>query len=97
MIGPFFVLSLVSKVAQLGTFTAANDLNTTQSAVNKKITWLEKQLGFTLFHRHARVIRLTPNGHYYLEFALQLTKDIDLFESQLRAEQTSIAGGLKSL
>ena len=83
-------------VAQLGTFTAAaNELNTTQSAVSKKIAWLEKQLRFTLFHRHARAIRLTPNGHHYLEFALQLTEDIDLFESQLRAEQTSIAGVLK--
>jgi DNA-binding transcriptional LysR family regulator len=40
----FDCLKVFSRVAQLGSFTAAaNELNTTQSAVSKKIAWLESE------------------------------------------------------
>ena len=41
---------------------AANDLFLTQSAVSQKIQALESQLGFPLFYRLPRGIRLTANG-----------------------------------
>lgn len=92
----FDCLNVFSRVASLGTFTAAaNELNTTQSAVSKKIAWLEKQVGITLFHRHARAISLTTGGKQYLRLALKLTDEMNLVESQLRQEQTSISGTLK--
>lgn len=92
----FDCLKVFSRVASLGTFTAAaNELNTTQSAVSKKIAWLEKQVGITLFHRHARAISLTTGGKQYLRLALKLTDEMNLVESQLRQEQTSISGTLK--
>ncbi|BCN26506.1 LysR family transcriptional regulator [Vibrio alfacsensis] len=92
----FACLKVFCRVSQLGSFTAAaNELNTTQSAISKKIAWLEKEVGITLFHRHARAISLTPNGKQYLAIAQELTERIDSFESQLRQEQASVSGELK--
>jgi len=92
----FDCLKVFIRIAHLGTFTAAaSELNTTQGAVSKKIAWLEKQIGVTLFYRHARAISLTKSGKQYLELALKLTDEIDVFESQLRQEQTSVSGVLK--
>ncbi|MCE7555301.1 LysR family transcriptional regulator [Aliivibrio fischeri] len=91
----FDCLKVFTRVASLGTFTAAaNELNTTQSAISKKIAWLEKQVGITLFHRHARAISLTTGGKKYLRLALKLIDEMSLVESQLRHEQTSISGTL---
>ncbi|NOH69078.1 LysR family transcriptional regulator, partial [Vibrio rotiferianus] len=92
----FDCLKVFSRVAQLGSFTAAaNELNTTQSAVSKKIAWLESEIGITLFHRHARAISLTSGGKQYLEQAQNLIEQMDTFESQLRQEQASVSGELK--
>lgn len=89
-------IKVFTRVATLGSFTAtANELNVTQSSISKKIAWLENDLGITLFSRHARAISLTSSGQKYLEFALKLTEDTHLFESQLRQEQTSVSGTLK--
>ncbi|WP_128086690.1 LysR family transcriptional regulator, partial [Pantoea deleyi] len=41
---------------------AARELCLTQGAVSRKITSLEQWLGVTLFDRHARGLRLTPQG-----------------------------------
>ncbi|WP_063668608.1 LysR family transcriptional regulator [Aliivibrio fischeri] len=91
----FDCLKVFTRVARLGTFTAAaNELNTTQSAISKKIAWLEKQVGITLFHRHARAISLTTGGKQYLRLTLKLIDEMNLVESQLRHEQTSISGTL---
>lgn len=92
----FDCLKVFTRVASLGTFTAAaNELNTTQSAVSKKIAWLEKKVGITLFSRHARAISLTSGGKQYLGLALKLTEEMNFFESQLRQEQASVSGVLK--
>ncbi|NIF32027.1 LysR family transcriptional regulator [Enterobacter sp. Cy-643] len=41
---------------------AAKELCLTQGAVSRKIAALEQWLGFALFERHARGLRLTPQG-----------------------------------
>ncbi len=41
---------------------AADELCITQGAVSRKIASLESWLGFSLFDRHARGLRLTPQG-----------------------------------
>ncbi|HEY3986223.1 LysR family transcriptional regulator [Cedecea sp.] len=41
---------------------AAKELCLTQGAVSRKIATLEQWLGFALFERHARGLRLTPQG-----------------------------------
>ncbi len=92
----FDCLKVFIRVSQLASFTAtASEMNTTQSAISKKIAWLEKQVGITLFHRHARAISLTNAGRQYLTMALKLTDEVELVESQLRQEQTSVTGVLK--
>lgn len=89
-------LTVFTRVAFHGTFTAAaNELNITQSAVSKKIAWLEKEIGITLFHRHSRAISLTNGGKQYLKLAIKLTEELITFESQLRQEQTIVSGKLK--
>ncbi|MFC1234943.1 LysR family transcriptional regulator [Vibrio sp. F74] len=89
-------LTVFIRVAFHGTFTAAaNELNITQSAVSKKIAWLEQDIGITLFHRHARAISLTNSGKQYLKLATKLTEELSTFESQLRQEQTFVTGTLK--
>lgn len=89
-------LMVFIRVASHGTFTAAaNELNITQSAVSKKIAWLEQSIGITLFHRHARAISLTKSGKQYLDLAKKLTEELSAAESQLRQEQTLVSGRLR--
>lgn len=45
---------------------AASELHVTQSAISHQVRTLESWLGFELFHRSSREIRLTPEGVAYL-------------------------------
>ncbi len=50
-------------VARLASFSAAaNELNVTQPAISRSISDLESHLGYPLFERHGRWIKLTQNG-----------------------------------
>ncbi|MCP4072318.1 MAG: LysR family transcriptional regulator [Hyphomicrobiales bacterium] len=50
-------------VARLASFSdAANELNVTQPAISRSINGLETHLGYPLFERHGRWIKLTQNG-----------------------------------
>src|SRR5260221_13238002 len=52
--------------ARLLSFTkAGEDLNLTQSAVNRQIKDLEKQLGMPLFQRRHRALALTDAGEQF--------------------------------
>ncbi|WP_440887323.1 LysR substrate-binding domain-containing protein [Vibrio sp. WZ-1] len=56
-------LWLFSQVAEHSSFTsAAKALHLTTGAISQQIIQLEELLGFTLFERHSRGIRLTPKG-----------------------------------
>lgn len=67
---------------------AAKELCLTQGAVSRKIGALESWLGFALFDRHARGLRLTPRGAALLP---QLKQGYDLMLNA--AEQAHDAGG----
>ncbi len=59
--------------AELGSFKAASlHLNTTQSAVAKRIRELEASLGVQLFNRSRKTIMLTPRGEEVLAIASEL-------------------------
>jgi DNA-binding transcriptional LysR family regulator len=63
-------------VARCGSFTAAaQSIGVTQSAVTKGVADLERQLGFSLFHRTARGALLTEKGSDFLERAARLLED----------------------
>lgn len=61
MLRPNFVAAqTLLIVARVGTFTgAAEALNTTQSAISARMRELERSLGYPLFTRHGRLLRLT--------------------------------------
>ena len=84
------------ETAQLNSFTAtANKLDVTQSAVSKKIAWLESDLGMTLFQRNSRKISLTHAGKDYLTYCSRLLEEMSTIESRLKRETESVEGELK--
>ncbi|WP_246189264.1 LysR substrate-binding domain-containing protein [Pandoraea anapnoica] len=63
--------------ARLSSFTrAARELNLTQSAVSQKIRYLEDRLGYVLFVRQARSLKLTENGEALFDVTVRALGDI---------------------
>lgn len=92
----FDCLQLFIRVAHLGSFTAAaSELNMTQSAVSKKIAWLENKVGFALFHRNSRKIQLTAQAIQYLQYSERFIDEMSHFESSLKEELKQVKGQLK--
>jgi DNA-binding transcriptional LysR family regulator len=74
-------------VARCGSFTAAAQASgVTQSAVTKGVADLERQLGYSLFHRTARGALLTEKGSEFVERAARLLDDArELLEGESKA------------
>lgn len=71
-------------VSRLGSFDAAADhLNTTQSAVSKRIQDLETRYGQPLFDRSRRSAQLTPMGEEVAALALTLLNQRDAIQQRL--------------
>jgi len=88
-------MKLFCRVAQLGSFTlVANEQNITQSAVSKKVAWLEDAIGITLLHRTSRKVSLTDQGAQYLRYANRVIEEMEQTEAQLKGELTSVSGKL---
>ncbi|WP_331722883.1 LysR family transcriptional regulator [Nocardia sp. NBC_00511] len=60
---------LVAIVDEGGFARAADRLHIVQSAVSQQIRRLERELGFTVFDRSHRQVRLTPAGEAFLPYA----------------------------
>ena len=73
-----------------GSFTdAANQAEISASAMSKRIDWLEKQLGLSLFVRTTRQVNLTEAGSEFLPRAQSLLRQFDsmITETQQSAQQ----------
>ena len=71
-------------VAQYHNFTeAARSLGISQSSLTKRIQNLEEDLGFRLFERTTREVRLTAVGSLYLTYADKIADLQDAFDTQL--------------
>ena len=69
-------LNHVVAIGRLGSFTlAAQSIGVTQSAVTRSVADLERQLGYTLFHRTARGALLTEEGREFFDRAARLLHD----------------------
>ena len=70
----------VLKVAEYGSLTkAAAVLGVTQPALSSGLNGLEKELGYTIFHRRTTPITFTPEGKLYYEYVQRLqTMEADL-------------------
>lgn len=65
-------IPVFTAVIEQGSFSkAAKKLGITKSAVSKRITGLEAQLGVKLLHRSTRKLNLTEAGERYFEYAVQ--------------------------
>ena len=62
---------------------AAQMLYISQSSLSQTIRHLEKELGYALFHRVGRHIRLNTNGEIFLEFVIKLEQSYSSMLTQL--------------
>lgn len=89
----FADVPLFVTVASAGTFTkAAERLGLTKSAVAKAVTRLENRLGFKLFHRTTRLIRLTADGEAYLSACLRALDEVTAAQTALSSSSQVLTG-----
>lgn len=69
---------------------AAKELCLTQGAVSRKIAALEQWFGFPLFERHARGLRLTPQGSALLPELQAAFEHLASVAEQARQQQTVV-------
>ncbi|WCP68934.1 LysR substrate-binding domain-containing protein [Vibrio tubiashii] len=68
----FSAIPIFVSVIESGSFsTAASKLNITKSAVSKRITQLEDELGIRLINRTTRKLSLTEAGQRYYDYVVQ--------------------------
>ncbi len=78
-------IPIVEAIARLGSFSAAaEELNLTKGAVSYQIKQLESELGFAVFDRLARGIRLTQKGEDLLMTAQSALNTIEQKIEQLK-------------
>ncbi len=78
------VLKYVDEVARTGSIRKAADrLNVTASAVNRRIMDLEEELGAQLFERRPRGVRLTAAGEVFVSYLREQHGDLERMKSQI--------------
>ncbi|MGF6781332.1 LysR family transcriptional regulator [Paraburkholderia sp. GAS334] len=78
-------------IVQLGSFeAAANRLNTTQSAVSKRIQELERAFDLTVFDRVHRSARLTEKGEQFFGYAKELLDRRDQIVEQVVSKEALV-------
>ena len=84
------------RVVEAGSFSAvAHEANTTQSAVSKQVSALERELGAKLLTRTTRSLALTEEGERYFEQARRLLAEIAEAEGALRRGEQQLTGWLR--
>lgn len=89
-------------VAETGTVTgAAHELSISQSTITEAIKELERDLGVTLFERHARGLSLTHRGNQFLRHATQILSEVAharaAFDEESHSERGTLNLGVTSL
>src|SRR5260370_2297499 len=78
------ILRYVDEIARCGSIRrAAERLNVTASAVNRRVADLEEELGARLFERKPRGVRLTAAGELFVRYAREQATDVDRVKSQI--------------
>jgi DNA-binding transcriptional LysR family regulator len=78
------ILNYVNEVARARSIRkAAEHLNVTASAVNRRITDLEEELGAALFERQARGVRLTAAGEVFVHYLRRQGGEVERMKSQI--------------
>ncbi|HEX4411862.1 MAG TPA: LysR family transcriptional regulator [Xanthobacteraceae bacterium] len=78
------ILSYVDEVARCGSIRkAAERLNVTASAVNRRIADLEEELGAPLFARRPRGVQLTAAGEVFVHYLRNANGEVERMKSQI--------------
>lgn len=78
------IVRYVDEVARSGSIRkAAERLNVTASAVNRRIMDLEEELDARLFERKSRGVRLTAAGELFVRYIREQTADVERLKSQI--------------
>jgi DNA-binding transcriptional LysR family regulator len=78
------ILNYVDEVARAGSIRkAAERLNVTASAVNRRIADLEDELGTPLFDRRPRGVRLTSAGELFVRYLRGQNGEVERMKSQI--------------
>lgn len=86
------LLKRLEQVHKCGSFaSAAEELFISRQALVEQISVLEKQIGFPLFTRSNRGVRLTPAGEIYLKYALQLAESYKSLLLKCKESSTGIS------
>lgn len=89
-------LRIFHAAAEAGSFTHAGEaLRMSQSAVSRQVSSLEKDLGISLFHRHARGLVLTEQGDILYRTAGDVMNRLQTAETLLSDSTTKPAGELR--
>ncbi|WP_440056562.1 LysR family transcriptional regulator (plasmid) [Pseudoalteromonas sp. T1lg65] len=83
-------------VVETGSFTkAAEQHAVSASAISKRIDWLEKELGMSLFIRTTRQVNLTEDGQLFLPKALEWVTQFAEMKEQAQKAANEPEGSLK--
>jgi LysR family glycine cleavage system transcriptional activator len=86
---PLASLETVCTVAREGSFVAAAEVaGLTHGAISRRVAAVENWLGMTLFERHARGVRLTPDGQRFVGRIEQAFGIIDSAADQWRSPRS---------
>ena len=89
-------LRIFHAAAEAGSFTHAGEgLRMSQSAVSRQVSALERELGVSLFHRHARGLVLTEQGELLFRTASDVLNRLQTAETLLADSTTKRAGELR--
>lgn len=89
-------LKIFHIVAETGSFTRASAaLNLSQSAISRRISALEGELKVTLFHRHARGLKLTEQGRILFETTSAIHERLGRAQDRLYESRAKPAGPLR--
>src|SRR6202165_35778 len=78
------IMRYVDEVARTGSIRkAADHLNVTASAVNRRIMDLEEELGAQLFERRPRGVRLTAAGEVLVHYLREQDGEVERMKSQI--------------
>lgn len=89
-------INVFVQVAETRSFAAAGRLlGISASAVGKRVSALEEQLGVRLFHRSTRSVALTAEGGLFLERSRRILGEIEAAQAELSQVNLSPRGRLK--
>lgn len=89
-------LRIFHAAAAAGSFTHAGEaLHMSQSAVSRQVSSLEKDLGLSLFHRHARGLVLTEQGELLFGTVAEVMTKLQTAATLLADTTTQPSGDLK--